>query len=306
MRLLRPALAISLAAASALVSTSAAAAGYEPGGPAPGACTGAAFADRVGTGASEALTAGDRPERVYGLGGGDLLRSGPLRAACLFGGAGTDLLQLGPGGGIALGEEGADIVVGAGKDDALSGGPGADLLVAKAGGDVLRGDAGIDGFDAGPGDDAIVSADGRREVVICGKGTDAVAADRSDVAFGCERVRHLGGRPLRRLRATPARGGRRTIFRLRLRMPQAGGPGAFAVLAPRCADSAPAAVTVFPAPGRRVRAGQRVRVGLRPPRGGWCSGIREAALVRVPECDPASCAAQPPLEPLATVRLRVR
>jgi len=302
LRLAPPVLLVALA----LLAPAAAGAGYRPGDPPPPVCGGSVFADRVGTAGADALAAADRPERVYGLQGVDRLRGGPSRAACLFGGLDPDLLQLGPGGGIALGEDGADIVVGSEKDDALAGGPGPDVLVGRSGRDVLRGDTGIDAFDSGPGDDAIVARDRRRELVACGPGTDAVTADAFDVAFGCERVRRASGRRLPRIAATPSRAGRRGVFRISFRVPRGGGPGIYAVIAERCAQEAPVAVTVLPAPGRRVRTGQRVRVGLRPPAGGWCRGVRPAALVRVPDCDAGLCLGVPPQEPLARLALRVR
>ena len=304
MTLLRPSLA--LGALLVLLTPAAASAGFRPGGPTPGACTGTAFSDRVGTLGADTLAASERPERVYGLQGADTLRGGPARAACLFGGRDPDLLQLGAGGGIILGEDGADVGVGSDKDDAVSGGAGPDYLLGRGGRDVLRGDTGVDGFDAGPGDDAIVANDGRREVVACGRGTDAVALDATDLEFGCERVRRREGRMLPRL-PSPRAGGRRTVFRLELEIPRAAGPGAYAVIAERCDQEGPVPVSVFPAPGRRVRTGQRVRVGLRPPGGDdWCLGNRQAALVRLPACGTDDCLAPLPAEPLARVTLRVR
>ncbi|CAA9535892.1 MAG: hypothetical protein AVDCRST_MAG30-4223 [uncultured Solirubrobacteraceae bacterium] len=303
MTLLRSSL--TLCALLLLLAPAAASAGFRPGGPTPGACTGAAFGDRVGTLGADTLAASERPERVYGLQGADTLRGGPARAACLFGGRDPDLLQLGAGGGIILGEEGADIGVGSDKDDALSGGPGPDYLLGRGGRDVLRGDTGVDAFEAGPGDDAIVANDGRREVVACGPGTDAVALDATDLEFGCERVRRRDGRTLPRL-ASPRVGRKQTAFRLELKVPRGAGPGSYGVIAERCDQEGPVTVSVFPEPGRRVRTGQRVRVGLRPPGKGWCLGNRPAALVRLPACGTGDCLAPLPAEPLARVTLRVR
>jgi Ca2+-binding RTX toxin-like protein len=62
---------------------------------------------------------------------------------------------------------------------------------APAGGDgndKLIGGQGADTLDAGAGDDSIDSADGIAEKVVCGAGTDSVAADQLDDLVDCETV----------------------------------------------------------------------------------------------------------------------
>jgi RTX calcium-binding nonapeptide repeat (4 copies) len=302
--ILRPLLSFAVLAAVAALSPASAFAGFRPGGPTPGICTNPAFTDVVGTAQADQLVGGARPQRIYGLTGDDRLTGSGQRASCLFGGQGADLLAAGAGGGIALGEDGPDVLLGSFKDDGLSGGPGADTLIASDGKDALRGDTGIDGFFAGQGDDIVAAADGRREVVACGGGDDVVEADRADALFGCERVR-LQGRPLPTQHFVRSTGRPRTTFRFAFRAPAAGGAGSYAVLAARCDESDPFAATVVPAPGRRVRKGQLIRVGLRAPTGGWCQGRREAALVRAPRCSLKACLIAPPYEPLARIRFRV-
>jgi hypothetical protein len=92
-----------------------------------------------------------------------------------------------------------------------------------------------------------------------------------------------------------------------MKVPQAGRAGAYVVLASRCDKSPAAPVSVFPAPGERVRRGQRVKIGLRPPEGGWCKGVREAVVGRRPPCAAdRRCVVGMPLEPVLFVRFRVR
>ena len=297
---------LSLALLGAVLTPAAPAqAGYAPG-ESQSACAGAGFGQTVGTSNGDVLRAGDRPERVYGMRGSDRLLGGAVRASCLYGGLDPDLLTLGSGGGIALGEDGADVVVGSDKDDALGGGPGPDILIGGLGDDVLRGDTAIDAFNGGPGDDAMVASDERREVVACGSGDDTVAVDAYDAVIGCERVRVQSGDPLPVRNTLPRRGGRRAIFRFRFRAPAAGRAGTYVVAGARCDKSDAQTLTEVPAPGERVRRGQLIRVGIRPPKGGWCSGSRDVVLARRPACPPTGCFTGLPLEPMAMLRVRVR
>lgn len=113
-----------------------------------------------GTNKSETLTGTTAADIVFGYGGGDRIR-GAGGHDCLLGGRGNDKL---------LGEAG---------DDRLTGG---------SGNDVLTGGSGTNGYDAGRGNDLVIAANGRRETVRCGPGKDRARVDRSDRAFGCERV----------------------------------------------------------------------------------------------------------------------
>ncbi|HVL95484.1 MAG TPA: calcium-binding protein [Solirubrobacteraceae bacterium] len=283
------------------------AATYEPGAP-PDLCEGSFFADQIGTDAGDVLQAARRPERLWGRGGPDALLGSDSRAACLMGGADADVLDVAGGGGAAWGERGADLLLGGPLDDVLDGGAGGDTLSAGAGGDALTGGAGTDALDGGVGDDLIDTADERGEVVQCGAGEDTVVGDRLDVLIGCE-VRDLSGRAPLRLVPRPRAAGREAIVRLRFRVPRAGGGRAYRVLmvtgppagGPPCA-AGPRVLTALPVAGERVRAGQLVKVGLRPPEGGWCAGRVKAVVLRYPAC-PARrlCVAPPPPEPVARV-----
>lgn len=291
-----------LLAALALVPV-AARAGYQPGGPTPAACTGALWSEKIGTLGLDIVVGAARPERLYGLTGTDWLVGSDTRASCMFGGQGNDVLTLGRGGGVALGEWGRDLLVGSGKTDALSGGKGPDTILAGAAADVLRGGAGVDGFDAADGDDLVQSVDGVAEVVDCGAGADTALADRADVLLGCEAWR-LEGRPLARRLLDRARGGRGATFAANFVSPERAPPGLFRVIvaAGGCAQGA---IEVARSPA--LRRGQRAVLRLRPPGGRWCRGAYAGAIVRTPPCPPrVVCGAQPPAEPLAWVAFVIR
>lgn len=278
-------------------------AGYVPGGELPGACRGEMFTDTVGTLGGDIVPGAGRPQRVYGLTGPDWLLGSDSRAACLFGGQGDDVLTLGRGGGVALGEDGADWLTGSVLDDALSGGDGQDTMNGGAGADVLRGGRGVDGYDGGPGDDLLDAADGRPELVVCGDGDDTAVADGADVLMGCEK-RSGVGRLLRRKRLLNDEGTRRSIFRMRLVVPEAAGAGEWKVLlaGPSCWEGLREAAALG-----AVREGQRTRLGLRPPKGGWCAGPYAGAIVRARPCpEGRTCATPRPVEPLAILSFLVR
>ena len=297
---MRPlAIAITLLAVSAVPAE----AGYVPGGELPGACRGEVFADTIGTLADDIVPGAGEPQRVYGLTGTDWLLGSDTRAACLFGGQGDDMLTLGKGGGVALGEDGADWLTGSTKDDGLSGGEGPDTLHGGAGGDVLRGGRGIDGFDAGDGPDVLDSADGRPELVVCGAGDDTAMADGADVLVGCEKRTGVG-RLLRRKRLADEEGGARTVFRMRFVVPEAAGPAGYKVLlaGPPCWEGLREA-----AAWGAVRTGQVTRLGMRPPARGWCAGPYAGTIVRARPCPQGrTCVTPRPVEPLAIFSFLVR
>jgi Ca2+-binding RTX toxin-like protein len=293
------ALALILLAAT----TATARAGYVPGGEAPGACVGEVFTDTIGTLADDIVPGAGKPQRVYGLTGTDWLLGSDTRAACLFGGQGDDILTLGKGGGVALGEDGADWLTGSIKDDALSGGNGPDTLAGGPGKDVLRGGRGIDGFDSGAGDDLLDAADGRPELVVCGDGEDTAVADGADVLMGCEK-RSGVGKLLRRKHLEKDEGGARTVFRMRFVVPEAAGAGEYKVLlaGPSCWTGLREA-----AGWGAVRTGQVTRLGMRPPEGGWCKGPYAGTIVRARPCpEGRTCATPRPVEPLAIFSFLVK
>jgi hypothetical protein len=264
MGLMRSAAALAAAVTLSLVAAPAPAS-IEPGHP-PATCAGNVFADQIGTQRANRMkaTAG-KPERLYGLGGDDRLRGAITRAACLFGGPGNDVLDLAGGGGVAYGEAGGDVFIGSEVNDQLFGGAGLDL------------------FDAGDGDDRIESTDGRPEVVYCRDGNDLVTADRVDVLIACETVvvngpdaerLHVGGRPA----------GPKETVEVAMEAPFAGRRGDYRVvlvtgaLGADCVDG-PVEIGRAPQSGR-IKAGQRLRLKVRPPRGErWCSGAEKAAVL---------------------------
>jgi hypothetical protein len=285
------------------LSAAPAQAGYVPGGELPGACVGEVFTDTVGTLSDDIVPGAGRPQRVYGLTGADWLLGSDSRAACLFGGQGDDVLTLGKGGGVALGEDGADWLIGSVKDDALSGGNGPDTLQGGTGRDVLRGGRAVDGFDGGDGDDLLDSADGRPELVVCGLGEDTAVADGVDVLVGCERRTGVG-RLLRRKSLLADEGDPRSVFKLRFVVPEAAGAGQYKVLlaGPKCWDGLREA-----AAWGAVRTGQATRMGLRPPDGGWCAGPYAGTIVRARPCpEGRACTTPRPVEPLAILSFLVR
>ncbi len=259
-------LATALAAMTMLGAPGAALAdpSVEPGHP-PRLCASDYFADQIGTNADDELTSGGRAERLYGLAGDDVLAGSQIRATCEFGGRGDDVLDLRGGGGIAWGEDGSDIMRGSPLADQFLGGDG------------------IDQVQAGAGDDRIEAVDGRAEVVDCGPGRDRAIADRVDVLIACEKVTVHGPAALR-LTPEPRASRAGSLVRVGMTLPRAGGPGSYRIVLVTAANddtcaSGPVEITRFPVPGRRVRRGQKVRVGLRPPEGGWCAGIEKATVV---------------------------
>jgi photosystem II stability/assembly factor-like uncharacterized protein len=94
---------------------------------------------------------------------------------------GRDRLVGTPGPDMIYARAGDDRVRALAGDDRIAGGRGDDRLGPGDGRDRVRG---------GPGSDVIHVRDGRRDVVVCGRGFDRVGADTVDVvAADCERVR---------------------------------------------------------------------------------------------------------------------
>ena len=287
------------ACAAVLAVPTGASAGYAPG-TGPPACMEPSFGQQVGTDGPDALRAGDRPERLYGAPGEDRLSGGALRASCLFGGRDADVVTLGTAGGIALGEAGADVLVGSDLNDALGGGSGPDSLAGGAGRDLLAGGRGVDAHDGGAGDDILIAEDGRAELVVCGPDADVATLDADDFPVDCEDARVAAGRPLPLRLARPLRGGRRTTFRVHLAGLGSLRASPAVVLGAGCRGGALEVLGTRPA--RSVREG---RIAIRPPRGGWCPGVRDVVLARRTPC-PVRCFAATPLAPVARVRLQVQ
>ena len=167
-----------------------------------------------GTGAAETITAGASGNHVLGLAGNDTITGGPGRD-CLEGGAGRDHLEGEAGRDVLVGGSGGDVLLGGPSDDKVVGGSGADHISeaprAYSAGALATGSNRISG---GPGADVLDVANGRRDVVRCGRGRDRVSADRSDRLIGCER-RHKLASPLPK--TSPRGGGRTQMFLVRFR-----------------------------------------------------------------------------------------
>jgi Ca2+-binding RTX toxin-like protein len=293
------AIAVSLLAFSAVPAQ----AGYVPGQDVPGACKGDMFTDTIGTLTKDFVPVTGKPQRVYGLTGDDVLAGSDTRATCLFGGQGDDTISVGKGGGVALGEDGADWLVGSTLDDALSGGEGPDTMQGGTGADVLRGGRGVDGFDGGPGNDLLDSADGRPELVVCGPGEDTAVADGADVLVGCEN-RGGVGKLLRRKHLDDEKGGRSSVFRARFVAPETATKGEYKILlaGPGCWEGLREVAALG-----KVKAGQVTKLAMRPPKGGWCAGPFAGTLVRARPCPPdRTCTTPRPVEPLAILSFLVK
>jgi Ca2+-binding RTX toxin-like protein len=104
------------------------------------------------------------------------------------GGTGTDAIVTGDAADSLSGEQGNDALNAGAGDDELHGDDGNDRLEGGPGNDGLNGGLGTDVFLAGPGDDTVDSADGLKETVDCGDGTDKGVADTLDELVGCEQV----------------------------------------------------------------------------------------------------------------------
>lgn len=111
------------------------------------------------------------------------------------GGAGGDLIELGPGDDRGLGGSGGDLMRGGSGNDELDGGEGDDGVFGESGADRLIGGAGFDEILAGrvqePRFDSIRPADTDRDVIDCGPDKDVVLLNRWDRETGCEFVRTI-------------------------------------------------------------------------------------------------------------------
>jgi hypothetical protein len=136
--------------------------------------------DNVRGGEGNDIITGDAGvDNIRGDGGNDNIDGG-TGDDTLDGGTGNDTVGGGAGGDSVLGSSGNDVLSGGDDGDALMGGVGDDTLTGDAGNDELRGEV---------GNDTILSADGARDQVGCGAGTDGVTNDAVDTVDGdCESV----------------------------------------------------------------------------------------------------------------------
>ena len=124
---------------------------------------------------------------VMGIGGGH-------GADTMTGNGARNVFGGGPGDDVLSGAGGDDHLVGGVGADRLTGGDGQDLLGGEDGDDALDGGTGVDryygdsvgaciAFSCPSGRDDIDAADGEREEISCGPGTDTLAADPVDVIY---------------------------------------------------------------------------------------------------------------------------
>jgi Ca2+-binding RTX toxin-like protein len=143
------------------------------------------------------LNSGVTTIALYGGAGNDLLKlhpnlnfPGTLDGGpgddSLYGGAMPDILLGGDGTDYLFGRAGGDELYGAGGNDELHGDAGEDYLEAGAGNDVLLGDAGADTLLGLAGNDRFFAADGARDQLSGGLGTDSADADADDVLANIE------------------------------------------------------------------------------------------------------------------------
>lgn len=126
------------------------------------------------------------------------------------GGAGGDLIELGPGDDRAIGGTGGDLIRGGPGNDEIDGGEGDDGIIGEGGSDRLIGGAGFDEILAGrvrePRFDSIRPVDTDRDVIDCGPNQDVVLLNRWDTEKGCEFVRLIPIAEQHALKRNPKRG----------------------------------------------------------------------------------------------------
>ncbi len=111
-------------------------------------------------------------EAIFGTVGKDRINSGGGNDL-LFGGLGNDQIKT-SGAGTSI------VLPGPGKDK-VTGGTATDFIVDDDGTPKDR-------LKSGKGNDQIFSADGAKDLVDCGKGSDTALADPQDKVVGCENI----------------------------------------------------------------------------------------------------------------------
>jgi Ca2+-binding RTX toxin-like protein len=103
------------------------------------------------------------------------------------GSAGPNVIMGGPLGDRLFGLGGNDLLRGRAGNDRLDGGPGRDRVFGDTGADLLIGGPGRDRLVGGRGADRIRARDGQPDAINCGPGRDRAFADRRDrVSRNCE------------------------------------------------------------------------------------------------------------------------
>jgi Ca2+-binding RTX toxin-like protein len=172
-------------------------------------------AGSVATAGPDALLGTPLADMICGLGGADSINglagndtlygdqcNAVARARAAAAPDGADRLVGSAGNDKLYGAGGNDNLNGGSGNDRLAGGRGHDVLTGGAGRDRLDGGSGNDKLNGGPGANAYVGGSGRdtidarnktKDTVDCGKGRDAVRADKKDRLRGCERVKRTKG-----------------------------------------------------------------------------------------------------------------
>jgi hypothetical protein len=259
--------------------------------------------DRLaGARGNDCLNGGFDSDQLLGAAGDDRLE-GSNGEDGLAGDAGADDLMGEQDADRLDGGGGADRLWGGGAGDVMGGGAAGDVLRGQGGNDLLYGGAGADKLRGGPGDDTITEvpsvyspaeplqtgrnrvegdggrdrvnvANGRRDHVDCGGGTDTVKADKGDRLKSCEKRRYLIA-PFPDV--SPAKGGRTRAFMVKFRSIAPVGPNRdhFSVSVKGPSGCGSLALT---SAGVGYHADRAVRVQLRPFKGKgkkakrWCRG----------------------------------
>jgi hypothetical protein len=114
-------------------------------------------------------------------------RTTPRRRITRRGSAGPNVIVGGPLGDRLFGLGGDDLLRGRAGNDRLYGGRGRDRVFGDAGADLLVGGPGRDRLVGGRGADRVSARDREVDAINCGPGRDRVVADRSDrISRNCE------------------------------------------------------------------------------------------------------------------------
>lgn len=153
------------------------------------------FADDLLTGGSgdDLLIGGDASDDIHGGPGKDHILARGGDDELIHGGAGHDVLDLGAGADIGLGDGGADRIDAGAGDDHATGGSGDDRLAGGGGRDLLFGRAGDDELAGGRGSDRLYASDmrgspGGTDRLDGGGGRDGACLEVRDRARAVERA----------------------------------------------------------------------------------------------------------------------
>jgi RTX calcium-binding nonapeptide repeat (4 copies) len=154
---------------------------------APGTPTLLASAANVLTGTQTMVVTPPEPAGRPRRGAQSRPRAAPKRAITRRGSAGRNVIVGGPRGDRLFGLGGNDLLRGRAGNDHLDGGRGLDRVFGDTGADLVIGGPGRDRLVGGRGADRIRARDRQIDVINCGPGRDQVVADRRDrISRNCE------------------------------------------------------------------------------------------------------------------------